>query len=99
MLFTRIFTSLQRNFDNTFYPVFICGVAGSGTTLLCSLLDQQYLNAACLPESALMMPEDSVLKMKSVGSYGSLANYYNHMFIPANIPIRAVRRANLKALP
>jgi hypothetical protein len=92
----KIITRLQRSFDHNFYPIFICGVAGSGTTLLSGLLDQRYQNAGCIHESALAMPSGSALRINSVGSYQALACYYSSMFIANDVPDQAVRASMLK---
>lgn len=87
---------LQRFIDNDFYPVFVCGVAGSGTTLLLGLLDQRFENAASFKESALVASEGSILKMNSVAFYGSLSAYYSAMFIPDHISNRRVRQETIQ---
>lgn len=89
-------SKIQNLFDEDFYPIFICGVAGSGTTLLSSLLDQRYENAGLLNESALMAPSGSVLKMNSVASYGSLNRYYEAMPIPDNVSTQEVHASLIK---
>jgi hypothetical protein len=85
---------IRKFFDYDFYPLFICGVAGSGTTLLGSLLDQWYENSAYINESALSIaPAGSVLKMNKIAFYSTLSNYYRAIFIPDNISDKQVRRS------
>ena len=87
---------LRRSFDSDFYPVFICGVAGSGTTLLGALLDQRYVRAGLLRGSALRAPDDSPLKINSVASYGTLGRYYEAMFIPSDVPNKEIRASVMR---
>lgn len=87
---------LQSFFDDNFYPIFICGVAGGGNSLLSSLLDQRYLTAGYLNESALAAPAGSVLRMESVASYGALDRYWAAMFIPGNVTDREIHRSAIK---
>lgn len=75
---------------DSYRPVFVCGVAGSGTTLMVGLLDQHYENACCLHESALAMPEGAALRMQAVGAYGSLEGYRRAMYLDEGVtPDRA----------
>ena len=88
---TRLIELYYRFQDREFDPIFICGIAGSGTTLLSGLLDQNYCNACCIHESALSVPDNSPLKIGSIASYKTLKNYYENMFIYDMVSTRAVR--------
>lgn len=72
-------------------PVFVCGVAGSGTTLLGALLDQNFANALCLHESSIGMPEGAALAMRSVVSYGTVAEYRRALPLPDDVSPERVR--------
>ena len=65
--------------DADFAPGFICGVAGSGTTLLAGLLHQRYQVAANARESARWAPEDSVLHIRPIADYPNLSEYYERL--------------------
>lgn len=92
---------LTGRWDNNFRPVFICGIAGSGTTLLTALLDQRYKVAANLPESALEADAGSSLHIGAIQTYATLAQYRAALPLDANISaiqlqedcIRLYRRA------
>lgn len=90
----KSFLVYSQNYQ--FEPIFICGVSGSGTTLISSLLDQNYDNVCCLHESALQIQNNSPLKMKNVGYYHTLENYYNNMFLKSQTTIKAVYESTYK---
>lgn len=87
--------SLQRITDEDFQPVFICGIAGSGTTLLSALLDQNYRNALCLHESARMLETHPLLWMEKVNQYSSVSHYREDLYFPAGLSASRLRRAVL----
>lgn len=87
---------VKKLFDNDFCPLFICGVAGSGTTLLGRLLDQRYENAGYINESHLSAPTGSVLKMKKIACYETLSNYYKAMFISDDISDKQIRASLIR---
>lgn len=83
-------------FINNYYPVFVCGISGSGTSLLAGLLDQNYKTAGFADESALRTFNDSPFKIKSSSYYVTPDNYYRNMLIPENIPPKILRKHLLK---
>jgi len=87
----RTAASGLRRFDNDFQPLFICGVAGSGTTLMSSLLDQRFENSAAFHESALRFPVGASLRMESVGHYGRLDRYAEAMYLSSDSPRQGLR--------
>lgn len=96
LISVRKLAGFLKHWDHDFDPLFVCGVAGSGTTLLSGLLDQRYRNAGCLHESALMMSVKSALRVKRVGSYGNLSAYYSGIFIPNSISNGEIRDSILE---
>lgn len=65
----------KKRFDRDFSPLFICGIAGSGTTLLSALLDQRYQVAANVRESARWSPPEASIFIDEVSAYPDLAHY------------------------
>jgi hypothetical protein len=90
MSVARLFSWLGGR-PEAYRPLFICGVAGSGTTLMVGLLDQHFENACCLHESALSMPEGAALRMQAVGAYGSLEAYRQAMYLDPGMSPEAAR--------
>ena len=82
---------LERLTDKQFYPIFICGVAGSGTSLLNGLLDQNYVAGLCLQESARALRDNPHVGMAKVNHYESLSHYYRSMFVSRNLSPRKMR--------
>lgn len=79
----------------SYTPVFICGISGSGTTLLSGLLDQEYENICCLHESAICAVPDSPLKMQSVSEYRTIQEYRSKCFLSPKIDKSLVRKSLL----
>ncbi|MCW5876046.1 MAG: sulfotransferase [Anaerolineales bacterium] len=87
---------LVKPWDSSFKPLFICGVAGSGTTLVTALLNQRYQIAAYLPESALAADATSCLRIEPTGHYSTLAAYWQAMFFGPDITSDRVRMDSLR---
>ena len=87
--------SLKRLSDREFAPVFICGIAGSGTTLITALLDQSYENSLCLRESARLPETDRLLWLNKTYEYHDLDQYRDALNFPKGISVARVRRAVL----
>ncbi|MQC27113.1 MAG: sulfotransferase [Chloroflexi bacterium] len=88
--------SLRRAFDQDFRPLFICGAASSGTTLLSGLLDQHYENALSLRESARHPLADRLLFVEKAYEYESLESYEAALRQPEGASTGRVRRAVLR---
>jgi hypothetical protein len=87
---------LRSRLDRRFTPIYVCGVAGSGNTLLAGLLHQRYATCAFLRESALRADERSPLRMEKAVTYGTLARFRAALEIPAGATVRAIRDASLR---
>lgn len=73
------------------------GVAGSGTTLTSSLLDQKFQNRLCMHESAAQDAEkSSPLYSARIESFASLEAYYRAIHFPPDLGDHDVRRALLR---
>lgn len=88
---SKLHRRLLKWFDTDFYPIFICGTAGGGTTLLSSLIDQRYAISVNERESALGLPEHSELSFNPASSYDSIENYLSDMLVDVNIADEKVR--------
>lgn len=104
---TRFYTRLRRlsatalykligPSDNAFSPLYISGIAGSGTTLLIALLNQHYENAVYLPESALAADENSCLHIKATHEYSNLRQYQAALPFGPQVSAEQVRAHSLK---
>lgn len=71
-------------------PIFICGISGSGTSLLANLLDERFLTCGVANESALNVPDDHV-RMGPADSYNSLAEYAKALKAIKDYPSNFVR--------
>ena len=87
---------LPRRFDTDYRPVFVCGAAGGGNSLLSGLLHQRYRTAAFADESALRMDRSSPLAVEKTESYGSLAGYRRAIEQAPQVTVREVRRSALE---
>jgi hypothetical protein len=87
--------SFHRMFDVDFLPVFLCGVSGSGTTLLSSLLDQNYVNEASIHESARHPLASRLLWMRKAEKHNDLSEYVDRMYRANDLPVNGVRRSVL----
>lgn len=88
--------SIRRTLDRDFRPVFLAGIAGSGTTLLSGLLDQHFRTCACFHESARQAPPDSPLYTENFESYPSIEAYAAVLFGPRSLPPETLRRWMLR---
>lgn len=86
---------LTRLLDRDFIPVFICGAAGSGMTLIAGLLDQVYQNEICMYESNRMLETGGALWLEKSTYYDALDEYYQDLIRPRRYPVSKVRRATL----
>lgn len=85
----------RRLMDTDFRPIFVCGVSGSGTTLMSGLLDQQYENEFCLHESDRMREADPDLFIKHSSLYENLDVYYQDLIRTDTYSIERIRAAKL----
>lgn len=92
---TGVYRLIQR-WDSDFTPIFICGIAGSGTTLLTALLDQKYKVAASLPESALASAAHSSLRLEPVSHYPDLGTFVRALPFAEGVSTRQVYTDSLK---
>ncbi|MCW5877469.1 MAG: sulfotransferase [Anaerolineales bacterium] len=86
---------LRRLSDTKFRPIFICGVSGSGTTLISGLLDQQYENEFCLHESDRMKEAHPDLFIKHSSLYENLDAYYRDLIRTDTYSTERIREAKL----
>src|SRR3990172_229763 len=76
---------LRRLVDTDFYPIFLCGIAGSGTTLIGGLLDQNYESGLCIHVSDRMHETDRALWMEKSFYYDDLDEYYQDLIRPRKL--------------
>lgn len=88
--------TLRRALDSDFRPIYLAGVAGSGTTLSSSLLDQHFKVAAALHESAREAARTSPLYMRNIEWHDSVPQYYRHLFFDAHVTAADVRKWSLR---
>lgn len=90
------------NSRKDFSPIFICGIAGSGTSLLAKSLFQKY-KCALIDESALSMPHNSPLKMYRSSGYINIEHYYYNillsLWLPDNIIKKWYQRFYMERIP
>lgn len=87
--------SLRRFFDKEFTPLFICGISGSGTTLLSALLEQEYEIEITIRESDRHPMADARLWLDKTETYGELGGYEEAIRLNDNINPQNVRKAKL----
>ena len=87
--------SLRRLGDADFEPLFICGISGSGTTLISALLDQNYDNHLALRESARHPLADNLLWLDKTEAYENLDNYLQALYGAEGVSPARVRQATL----
>ena len=87
--------SFERIQDENFSPIFLCGMSGSGTTLLSGLLDQDYLSTISLPESDRHEIANPLLWINKTGTFNSLDEYIEAIAIPDHIASKKIRKAKL----
>jgi hypothetical protein len=90
----RHIVALPRLYDRGFVPIYVCGVAGSGNTLLAGLLHQHYRTAGFVRESALSMPSGAPLRIEKVATFGSLASFRAALELPGTASIARVRASS-----
>lgn len=74
-------------------PLFICGVSGSGTSLLSLLLDERYAIAGVADESALGVPRrSSPLAIWGMDRYPSIDAYVEALQIPPGTDVARIER-------
>jgi hypothetical protein len=86
---------LSRLIDVDFSPVFLCGISGSGTTLLGGLLDQDYVSELCIHVSDRLRETDRSLWMEHSTYYDDLAEYYRDLIRPLKYSRRKIKQAVL----
>ncbi len=93
----RAFSSggLERLTDNNYFPIFICGVSGSGTTLLGGLLDQDYESDIFIHVSDRLHETDRAMWMEHSTYYDDLGEYYDELIRVRGYSTNKVRRAVL----
>ncbi len=79
--------------DDDFEPLFVCGIAGCGNTLLAALLHERYRVGAFADESALRAPFGSPFFLESTVKFASLAQFTDALQIPAEIDQATLRRS------
>lgn len=92
---TTLFKELKRVllfFDTDYYPIFVCGVAGCGNTLLSSLFEQNYVIAGFANESAKRMPCDSPFKIYPSHTYTDVDSFIKSMSHMNDISETVARR-------
>lgn len=71
--------------------MFICGLMGSGTTLISRLIDQEFVTRGVANESALRMPRNSPLRVARTHRYRSLEEYLSALKVPGEVDVERVR--------
>lgn len=66
---------------NDFSPIFVCGVGGSGNTLISALIDQQFETSGFADESALYAPSSNLFSSPSTTTFKNIFDYYNALRI------------------
>lgn len=87
----RSITALTHWRDRDYRPVFVTGLAGSGNTLIASLLDQEYFTAGFADESALHARRHSCLKVRSTYDHDSLDRYAASLAFPSHLSPETIR--------
>lgn len=87
--------SFRRLVDSTFRPMFICGMAGSGTTLLSALIEQDYMLEMTLRESDRHPKAHSLLWLDKTAAYKDLESYQAAINSNSALQIRRTRKAKL----
>jgi hypothetical protein len=85
--------SLALRGDEAFRPVYVCGVAGCGNTLLATLLHERFAVAGFADESALYAPARSPFAIRSSRSYPSIAAFRAAMTVDDAISPPSLRSA------
>jgi hypothetical protein len=87
--------SLRRLFDSNFFPLFIGGVAGSGTTLIGALLNQNFESRLNFIGSEKMKESSRLLWREKGSSYDSFEDYVAELYEPTRHSVRRIRAAIL----
>jgi hypothetical protein len=82
---------LTSRWDSDFEPIFICGVSGSGTSLIAALLDQNYDVCAAARESARAVSPTSSLFVDATYNYASLSDFLQALYFPQAASISKIR--------
>lgn len=85
----------RRLVDNSFEPIFICGVSGSGTTLLGGLIDQDYECELFISVSDRLFDTHPALWMEHSTYYDDLQEYYDDLVRARAYSKRRMRNAVL----
>lgn len=88
----RLYRGLKNRQNFVFSPIFICGVAGGGNTLLAALLYERYLCAGFADESALYAPHASPFRMRSSTSFTSVRAFRDAMYVDPCIPAKTLKK-------
>jgi hypothetical protein len=87
--------SPRRLFDNDFFPIFIGGVAGSGTTLMGALLNQNFENRLNFIGSERTKETSRLLWREKGSSFDSLDDYVADLKSPTKNSTLRIRAAVL----
>ena len=74
-----------------FQPIFVCGIAGSGNSLVAKSLFQKFEAELC-DESALGMPHGSPLKIYRSSGYQNIDHYYYNMIFSSWLPDKVLHK-------
>lgn len=91
-MYWRSLLSPNRFFDERFCPVFIAGVSGVGTTLLASLLFQNYHFDLYLNESVRVKDAKPALFVDKMRRYPDYQSYFDVMSLQDTVQVSEVRR-------
>lgn len=72
-------------------PLFICGMMGSGTTLITRLIDQHFHTNGVANETALQIPRGSPLHMRRSRRYSNLDEMTQALFLPRDADPGTIR--------
>lgn len=76
---------------NEIEPLFICGVMGSGTTLITRLIDQHFHTNGVANETALQIPRGSPLHIRRSRRYSNLEQMTQALFLPKDADPGTIR--------
>jgi hypothetical protein len=86
----------ERLFENRFRPIFVCGISGSGTTLLSSLMDQNYINDICIHESSRDKNTSLLFYIRKARTYKNIDEYTKSLYLPSELNHNTIKTELLR---
>ena len=87
----RLVRSLMLT-EDSYRPIFVCGLMGSGTTIVSRLLDQEFEIAGVANESARNAERSSPIHSRPSHAFGSPAEFLTALLLPEPLTERQVQR-------